>query len=180
MQGFGASQIVSFVSNPFLEPIIQLLELTSHLFALEFDLNDKNAGFNRLVAISSQLAKDVQFESIAFTSDAQKLSISEFLEHGTHCLLSMALCELVIKFMEARVAFLLPKLRENLSLEKIEKSATQHQELFEHFQSLKLTEADESDSRKAKKVTTKAKAFDELNDEVNFFKNITPMPVPQK
>lgn len=86
--------------------------------------------------------------------------------------------------MEARVSALLQKLDKDLTLDKIEKLAIQQQEIMEHLQSLKVTprepvdtanETDESGGKKTKKVQAKPKTFDELSDEVRFYRKLRPL-----
>jgi hypothetical protein len=156
-----------------LDSIIALLNLASRIFAIEG--NNEASAFDELVKISDELAKKINFDVVVFACDINSQSFSAFLENGTHSILTMTLCELLIKFMEARVAAILPKFKENLTLEKIEKASVQQQEFIEHLSNLKISTAENDDQqgeeaqsgRKSKKL--KQKPYDELTNEVRYF-----------
>jgi hypothetical protein len=176
LQGFGVPQLVSLVGQPFLDPILDLLQLASRIFVVE-KIADSAEAFKQLVQIATELSKRITFDGFLIGCRLPVEQITEFLERGTHSLIGMTLSAILIKFMEARVGALLPKLKSGLTLEKVEKASAQQQEISDFMANLRLTididqQEDTEDNESAtaqsgrKSKKTKSKPFDELNDEV--------------
>lgn len=156
-----------------MNPILDLLQLASRIFAIE-NFGDSVQAFKQLVQISTELSKEIKLDGLLNACRLGFESIAEFLERGTHFLVGMTLGAILIKFLEARVDALLPKLSRDLTLEKIEKAAVQKQDISDHMAALRVTSepdpevVDDAESMQSKRKSKKAtsKPFDELNDEV--------------